>query len=260
MDFSDIFKITRGTRVIFSITLSVSLVAIVFAFFYYRSINRSEDPRIEKARLYLKKYEEFSVIIGNQNTFSYLDSAMAVFRSLPDYESSFETGLIYNNKCSATLLSAMYGNVPDSGFKFRLLSISMKYCDTSIFIYNRWMNEWGSLSRDEIGKNLKKYMKNDDPAFSLFNFEKILLRRVRNIEMAQIETPRRLSVSYSNKGAIFRHMMLTDSSVFYYRKALSLWKDNRIAKSNLNVLMGGEPLKPSFIESLFPPDRESKQQ
>lgn len=259
MNFRDIFKITRGTRVIFTITLSVSLVALVFAFFYYRSINRSEDPRIEQARLYLLKYEKSSGIIGNQTTFAYLDSAMAVFRSLPDYESSFETGLIFNNKCSALLLSAIYDSTLDNSIKTRLLSLSMKYCDSSILIYNRWMNYWGSLSKEDIDIKLKRYMIKDDPAFGGFNFEKILSRRIKNIGMAQIETPRRLSVSCSNKATIFRHMLLTDSSEFYYIKALSLWKENRIAESNLNVLMGGKPLKPSLIKSLFPPDRKGIQ-
>ena len=46
----DIFKISKGTKVILAITFSVSVLAIVFAFFYYRSINKSEDPRIRKAR------------------------------------------------------------------------------------------------------------------------------------------------------------------------------------------------------------------
>jgi len=79
-----------------------------------------------------------------------------------------------------------------------------------------------------------------------------------NIVAAQIETPRRLSVSLSNKGTIYHHMMKPDSSLTCYQLALSLWKDNRTAKSNLNVLMGGEPIKPSLIELLFPPDKNIK--
>jgi hypothetical protein len=98
----------------------------------------------------------------------------------------------------------------------------------------------------------------DDPAFSGYDFKKILARRIKNITDARIETPRRLSVSLSNKGTLYRHMLKPDSSLICFREALSLWKDNRIANSNLNVLMGGDPVKPTIIESLFPPDKKSK--
>jgi hypothetical protein len=95
----------------------------------------------------------------------------------------------------------------------------------------------------------------DDPAFIGYNYDKLVQGRIKNFKNAIIETPRRLSVSYTNKAAIFRHLLLPDSSLIYYRKALELWKENRIAESNLSVLMGGQPVKPSVIKSLFPPDR-----
>jgi len=52
--------------------------------------------------------------------------------------------------------------------------------------------------------------------------------------------------------------MFPDSAFVYYQDALSLWKDNRTAESNLSVLLGGEPVKPNLIESLFPPDKNKK--
>jgi len=101
-------------------------------------------------------------------------------------------------------------------------------------------------------------MSNNPGAFQGLSFDKILNRRVRNLVTAQIETPRRLSVCMTNKGTIFRHMMQADSAFFYYNHALALWKENRTAESNLSVLMGGEPVKPSLIKSLFPPDKNKK--
>jgi hypothetical protein len=124
MNLSDIFVITRGTKVILAITFSVSLAAILFAFFYYRSVNRTEDPRISKARRYLRTYDKVNGITGFQDTFLYLDSAFTVFRSLPDYENSFETGVVYNNKCSALLLSAIYDSTLTMEMKALLLSLS----------------------------------------------------------------------------------------------------------------------------------------
>jgi hypothetical protein len=53
-------------------------------------------------------------------------------------------------------------------------------------------------------------------------------------------------------------MMMPDSSFVLFKKALLLWEENRTAKSNLSVLYGGDPVKQSIIESLFPPDKNKK--
>lgn len=255
MGLRDIFKISKGTKVIFTITFSVSLVAVLFAFFYYRNLNRSEDPRILNARTWLTEYDKITGGIDSYEAFWLLDSAYSVFRSFPDYSSSFEVGLIYNNKCSALLMQAIYDTSATESQKKYLLSLSMAYCDSGISIYRNWIREWGSLSQSEIAGRISLLMKEDDEAFTGYNYKRIFERRIRNIIAARRETPRRLSVSLSNKATIYRHLMMPDSSLSYYREALSLWKDNRTAESNLNVLLGGEPLKPDIIKSLFPPDK-----
>ena len=258
MRFRDIFIISKGTKVILTITFSVSILAVAFAFFYYRNINNSEDPRVKKAHEFLLQYEKQSVRNNSLEAFPFLDSANAIFRSYPEYESSFEIGVIYNNKCSALLLMALYDSIISEFEKNNILSLAMKYCDSSISNYRIWSGSWDSLSPEIISDRISPYMKEDDPAFRGYDFEKIFSGRVKNIVAAQIETPRRLSVSLSNKGTIYRHMMKPDSSLICYQMALSLWKDNRTAKSNLNVLMGGEPIQPSLIELLFPPDKNIK--
>jgi len=258
MEFSDIFKIGRGTKTILLITLSVSLSALIFAFFYYRSINRSEDPRILKAREYLISYDKVSGNSDISETFPLLDSAYRIFKSLPDYGSSFEPGVIYNNKCSSLLLKSIYDTTVKAAEKEMLLNLSLKYCDSSISVYNKWIDDWIKLTPEEIRERLKSLMNSDDPAFYGFDFEKIFERRLKNIIQAQTETPRRLSVSLTNKGTVYRHMMMPDSSLVLFKKALSLWEENRTAKSNLSVLYGGDPVKPSIIESLFPPDKNKK--
>ena len=258
MRFREIFIVSKGTKVIFAITFSVSLIAVVFAFFYYRSINNSEDPRIRKAREYLSEFDKNSGKPDSFDLFPLLDSAFTIFRSLPDYNTSYEMGLIYNNKCSSLLLMAIYDSTINEAEKRKLLSLSMKFCDSSILIYRRWIDEWDSLSQYDIERKIEPYMSEGGEAFEGYSIRKIFARRVKNIIKAQIETPRRLSVSLTNKGTIYRHMIKTDSSLICYNQALDLWKDNRIAKSNLNVLLGGEPVKPSLIESLFPPDKNKK--
>ncbi len=258
MSFRDLFVISRGTKMVLAITFSVAVVAVLFASFYYRGLNMSEDPRVDDARRYISEYDKQSGGINSYTFFPLLDSALAVYKLFPDYEASFETGVIFNNRCSGYLLMALYDSTLSSENKTGLLKLSIDYCDSSIAVYGKWINEWGELSEENIAGKLEAYMNENDLAFEGRNFKKIFARRVKNITLAQIETPRRLSVSYTNKATVYRHMLKQDSALFYYEKALSLWKDNRTAKSNLSVLLGREPLKPELIESLFPPDRTRK--
>ncbi|TFG90447.1 MAG: hypothetical protein E4H16_01780 [Candidatus Atribacteria bacterium] len=243
---------------IFAITFSVSVLAIVFAFFYYRSINNSEDPRIRKAREFLSEYEKLAGGVNSFNSFHLLDSANRIFRSLPDYKTSFETGIIYNNKSSALLMMAIYDSSISETEKKELLSLSLKYCDSSIAIYTAWISDWDGLSPEAVEGKISHFMTRDDPQFFNSDFGKVLQRRVRNICTAQIETPRRLSVSLTNKGTIYRHMMKPDSALLFFQEALSLWNENITAKSNMSVLLGGEPVRATLIQSLFPPDKNKK--
>lgn len=256
MKLKEIFIISQGTKKIVTITMSVTLLAIIFAYFYFRGINRSEDPRIIRAKELLAEYEEISSGVERIEAFHLLDSAFTIFSALPDYDLSFEKGVIYNNKCSGILLNAIYNVEFSDEEKRRLLSESMKFCDSSIVIYRRWIDKWENLSPEEVADELRPYMNEYDPVYAGLNFGKIFKRRIKNIITAQYETPRRLSVSYTNKGTVYRHINEPDSALLYNRMALSLWEDNRTAESNLNVLLGGEPVKPKLIESLFPPDRK----
>lgn len=258
MSIRELFKISRGTRVVMMITTSVSVLAIIFAFFYYRSINRSEDPRIKGAKEWLMRYEKISGSYNSLEAFSYLDSAKLILMSYPDYRSSFEIGLIHNNKCSVLLMMALYDSTLAEAEKESLLDLAMKYCDSSIMVYNKWIKNWGDVSSDIIADRIRPDMNKEDPSFNNMNFNKIFSKRVINIALAQIETPRRLSVSLGNKGTIYRHLLEPDSALIFYKQALSLWKDNRTAKSNLSVLVGNDPIKPSIIETLFPPDKNKK--
>lgn len=258
MSLREIFTISKGTKVIAGITFSVCIAAIVFAVFYYRSLNNAEDPRVLEARRYLAEYDRISSVYNSLETFSLLDSANAVFNKYPDYKNSFEPGVIYNNRCSSLLMTAIYDSTINNFEKAKLLSLALKYCDSSIVVYRQWLDDWGELNDDSISLLISPYMLETDPVFSGFNFDKVFRKRIRDISLAQIETPRRLSVALSNKGTIYRHMLKPDSSLAFYQQALSLWKDNRVAKSNLSVLLGEGPVKASVIESLFPPDKNKK--
>ncbi len=172
MRVKDIFRMSKGTRVILTITLSVSVMAIIFALFYYRNLNNSEDPRIRKAKKYLLEFDKVS---GKENFYAgilLLDSANKIFKSYPDYESSYEIGVILNNKCSAFIITALYDTSIMDFEKKTLLSIAMKYCDSSISNYTAWITKWDSLSGETIEKNLQLQMDESDPVFKDVNFRK----------------------------------------------------------------------------------------
>ncbi len=258
MSLKGLTNISPGTRKILAITVSVTTLAVVFAFFYYRGVNRSEDPRVSEARFYMTEYDRLAGGADSYAWFPLLDSARLIYRSVPGYADSWEIGVIYNNKCSGLLMEALYDSTVTDSERNTLLELSVIYCDSSIAVYNRWLDEWEELDEEEIAMRVKEGMDEDDSSFAGFDFRKISGKRVRDLILAQIETPRRLSVSYTNKAAAYRHLMMQDSALVYYERALELWKDNRTAESNLSVLLGGEPLKPGLIKSLFPPDRKKR--
>jgi hypothetical protein len=259
MSYKGLIVISSGTKKVFAITISVALLAVVFAIIYYRGVNRSEDPRVAGARLFMSEYDRTSGVTETFSSFSLLDSAALIYRRVPGYRSSWETGVIYNNKCSALLLKALYDSTIAEPEKNTLLELSIVYCDSSISLYKTWLDEWGDLPEEIVAQRLLPGMSEDDPAFTGLVFKRLFRKRVSDLMLAQIETPRRLSVSYTNKATAYRHLMMQDSALSYYDMALSLWKDNRTAESNLNVLLGGEPIKPGLIKSLFPPDRKKRQ-
>ncbi len=259
MSLKDLIVISTGTKKVLAITISVALLAVIVAYFYYRGVNRAEDPRVAAARLFMAEYDRLSGGKESFSSFNLLDSAAMIYRKVPGYDSSWEAGVIYNNKCSGLLLMALYDSMITVSEKNKLLDLSVIYCDSSISVYNRWLDEWGDLPEETVAQRLLPTMKENDSAFEGLNFNRIFKKRVRDIMLAQIETPRRLSVSFTNKATAYRHLMMQDSALFYYERALSLWKENRTAESNLSVLLGGEPVKTGIIKSLFPPDRKKRQ-
>ena len=258
MTLKELTVISSGTRKVLAICFSVALLAVVFAFFYYRGVNRSEDPRVDRARVYLTEFEKVSGTTEAYTSFHLLDSAAIIYRRVTGYISSYEMGVIYNNKCSSLLLMALYDSTMSETEKDNLLELSAVYCDSSISVYSRWIGEWENMSEEDVAGRLRHDMDPNDPAFEGRPFSRIFGKRVKDLMLAQIETPRRLSVSLSNKAIAYRHLMMQDSALTYYERALAQWKGNKIAESNLNVLLGGKPLKPRLIESLFPPDRKKR--
>ncbi len=258
MKLTDLFIITKSTRVVISITLGICGTAILVAALYYRNLNRSDDPRLVPVRELILKSEALANGRKAPEAYLLLDSALQLLKAVPGYERSYEAGFIYNNACSAWLLSALYDSTLAVSEKNQMLLTARTFADSSLRIYRDWLLEWDSLSDDQIRGKITPLFNPEDSAFEGRNFDNILKKRIKDIRSAQIETPRRLSVGLTNLGTIQRHLNQPDSALISFAEALNLWSDNRTAKSNLNVLNGGDPIKPSLIKSLFPPDKKKK--
>jgi len=251
----NLFHITKGTRVVFGITLGICGTAILVAALYYRGINRSEDPRVLPVRELIQQGEELSAARKAADAFLVFDSALRLLHGIPGYGQSYETGVVFNNASSAWLLSALYDSTLANQEKAQMLQTARFLADSSIRIYQSWIRAWDTMSEDQIREKTVPFFKHDDPAFSDRNLRRIVEKRIRDIQSAQKETPRRLSVSLTNLGTIHRHLNQPDSALICFTRALELWPENATAKSNLNVLKGGAPVKPSIIRRLFPPDK-----
>jgi hypothetical protein len=127
-----------------------------------------------------------------------------------------------------------------------------------IEIYNRWLGIFGSLARDEILPVVESEFRNDKTLSENVNLDAIIKNRVREIQTAQVETKRRLSVSYTNLGIIRRHENNPEEAYGYYTKALDMWSENLAAKNNINILFGRPVERQSFMMKMFPPDRKKQ--
>lgn len=226
------------------------LAGVGIAKIYYGNLNASEDPRVVKAKHLYKKYNTYAENNDFEAVFALLDSILNIYSKFPDYKKSYETGVVYNN-IGATFLSSFLFNSSDSASN-NLLDSANYYCLRSVDIYKYWMDKFESKNENEIKGIVETYYIGNDDFFNDKNIDKIKRKRVKDIQEAQKETPRRLSVTYTNLGIIARHKMLYNEAVDYYRKALKLWEDNLTAKNNLNILLGREKEERSTIEKLFP--------
>jgi tetratricopeptide (TPR) repeat protein len=116
--------------------------------------------------------------------------------------------------------------------------------------------DFGNQTEEEIKFLLKKSLGQTRLLSNNETLDAIIRNRVKEIMSARIETPRRLSVSYTNLGIIKRHENEVEKAYDYYNKALELWDENHAAKNNMNILFGKPPEKQSVLRKLFPPERK----
>lgn len=233
------------------------MVALGFgsATLYYRSLNRAEDPRVMQAKRMLSEYDRRMKAGRFIEVHALLDSVETIYAKTRGYEGSYEFGVVENNRASAFIMRALYDTLLQEGEKEQLLGFAKNHLEMGIDIYEHWLDSVNALGEQEIEELLRMVYFDTSCSLHGANPQAVLEKRVDDILFAKVETRRRLSVAYTNMGIVQRHLMMTDSALVSYVKALELWDDNHQARSNLEVLLGKEPSKRNFIQKLFPPDR-----
>lgn len=249
----------KNKRAFILVMTALSFLVIVFAYFYYSNKNSSNDPRIIEARELYEKYNAYASENNFNHVFSLLDSVEHIYSTIPHYSQSFEVGVLYNNRAAAYLTMALYDNKPVNFKEYTkdsLLTLAKVNVNTSINIYENWLNQYQNKSVDDIKTLIVSSFYKGLSGYSKKEKQRFLKNRIKEIETAQYETKRRLSVAYTNLGIINRHLENYENAIFYYQKAIELWDQNLTAENNLNILLGKPLKKRNLIQKLFPPKRK----
>ena len=160
-----------------------------------------------------------------------------------------------NNRASIWLSKALL-KISEEKKANNELDSAFSYSEKSILIYKSWLSEYEKLSKEQIRSKLKGVYNKNNASFKNFDVEKIKIKRIDDIILAQKETLKRLSVAYTNIGIAQRHKLEFDDAIASYKKALKLWKGNLNAKNSINILLGRPIEDLTIFEKLFPEERE----
>ena len=248
-----------GTKKVLAMTLTITATIVLGSYFYYEDSNSAEDPRIMPAKTLLLKYDKQLESYEYIQALSLLDTMLDIYQNTPGYESSYEIGVLLNNKAIVYLVELetdlLTGKKIDQTAMNKILQTAANYTRQAIALYEKWLADIGDLSKAQIKERIAPYFNADDPAFAGMDIRKVLKKRVKSIQDAQIETPRRISVSLTNLGVINRYLGELEEARKNYEKAIALWDRNYTAQDNLNILLNQPVKKRSMLSRLFPPER-----
>lgn len=251
----ELFK-NKKTRALIMIMGALVLSGIAISYLYYKNINESIDPRIVKARTLYEKYNLYAQSNEFDSIFLLMDSIELIYTNFDHYKDSYEVGVLYNNRAASFLTMALYTNDIKEIDQDSIINLAEIAVKKSIEIYNHWLGKFQNKSLIEIENIISNDFYTGLEKYNADQKNKFLKNRINEIQDSQKETKRRLSVSYTNLGIIDRHKLLYESAANCYKKAIDLWDRNLTAENNLNVLLGRPIKKRSFIQRLFPPDRD----
>ncbi len=254
----------RKIRTLILIMLGVVAVSITAATAYYSGVKNAVDPRIRPAR---DLYGDYNKLAGDNNipaVLQLLDTVDSIYQQYPHYKHSFETAVLANNRAAVYLALAQHGdsleNLPPQADLPRdsLLQMAEAEVRNALVSYVRWKKKYGEGDRNSWQKEIRQDFLEGMNEYSKENQQKYLDNRLDEFEDTKAEIDRRLSVSYTNLGLVYRHRGNYDSAVVNYMKAMELWQENLTAENNLNVLLNKPKKKRSLLRKLFPPEKDQK--
>jgi tetratricopeptide (TPR) repeat protein len=257
----DFFK-NRPTRALILVMIALVITGLVIAKTYYARANNSIDPRIIPARQLYSKYDSYASIGNYYRLFSLLDSIETIYKKYNHYSNSYELGVLNNNRSAALITIALYSDSIRVDFnpffganRDSLLLMAEEKALGAIEYYESWLLRYRGKSNDEISNEIEEQFFSDFIVESDREREIYLKARTKEISVALLEADRRLSVSYTNLGVLYRVKGDLEGAAKQYEKALGLWDRNLSAENNVNSLLGRPIKKRNILQKLFPPER-----
>jgi tetratricopeptide (TPR) repeat protein len=254
----------KKTRVVIIVMTALVVLSLIFSKFYYQSINDSVDPRIVSARNMYENYNKLTQDHQYEDVIVLMDSIQHIFDQHDFYKNSFETGVLANNRAAVYLSVSLHKDSLKAMSKAggltklsrdSLLDLATRELDFALDVYYEWKNTYADMSRKEWETSIKADFFRGVEEYNTEEKEAFLANRLDLMEDTKTEIDRRLSVSHSNMGMVYRLGEEYDSAVHQYAKAMELWDRNLTAENNLNVLLDKPLKKRNIIQKLFPPDK-----
>jgi tetratricopeptide (TPR) repeat protein len=257
--------IKLNRRALIIIMGALALVAFGIASLYYGLENKKVDPRVVEARKIYDRFDQYASASDFEGVFAMLDSVEDIYRAIPHYRDSYELAVLDNNRGAAYLTMAIQDSIQSFSFdgvnvfsKDSLLQLSEVHLHKAINVYQNWLEIYKEKDLSAIEAKVKtdffEGLHENDATKRNDYFQ----NRVEEIEMAQMENKRRLSVTLTNLGIVQRHKEQYKKAILLYEQALELWDQNLAAKNNLNILLGKPIEKRNFIQKMFPPEKDEE--
>jgi tetratricopeptide (TPR) repeat protein len=264
MALKDIFALQSGTKKVFTVVILITISIIAGSWYYYRGINRSFDPRVVQAKKMMKQFKPLLDDSKYDKASALIDDIESLYNKVPGYATSFEMGVIHNNRATIGLTKVEreyltnQDNIIEKNIAIYLDSARNSF-EKSLDIYSGWIEKHGNMDENALKNEITAFFPENDPAFKGYDYKKIIDRRLQELLEAKVETPRRLSVTYSNIGMICRYEKKTVEAETFYKKSLELWPENYVAENNLRVLYGQKIKKRRLVDQMFPQKRVEPQ-
>jgi len=250
----------KPARALIYIMMALVVITILIAQRYYSSKNSYVDPRIVPARELYEQYNALAVQSDYKAVIILLDSIKEIYNKHPHYYGSFETGVLENNRAAVYLtLGLSYDSIPSIYRDIEqdsLMAMGESAVRHSIYIYEKWIERFSGKGEEEIRNEIRENFLEGLGKYSPEENNRYMDNRVDEIINSIEESPRRLSVSYTNLGIVYRYKQDYPSAAINYEKAMDLWGENLTAENNLNILLGRPLRKRTFIQKMFPEPKD----